>query len=319
MGEFADNAGKSFDKLPFKAVLERYGVTPDEWDIMRKVMPHQPKDLNIIRPNDLRGSGVVSDEKANAIADKFMNVIFSESKRSVIEATYRARAAMGANVQAGTIKGEVLRTFGEFKSFPMTITMALGQELLLKTGAFSKMSHITKFFLYMTIAGAATLQMQNIASGKDPQDMYDWKFWGQAAMKGGSFGYLGDFLFADYNEYGASFGESLLGPSSKFWFDIGKMSIGTGMKVATGEETEIQKQAVQFVQRYMPASKIPVVKSVFERSIIDQLLLAVDPKAASSFKKSEQKLMKDKKQERWWKKGEPSPNRAPDFEKVWQN
>lgn len=318
MGEFADNAGKSFDELPFKAVLERYGVTPDEWDIMRKVIPHQPKDLNILRPNDLRGAGVVSEEQANDIADKFMNVIFSESKRSVIEATYRARAAMGANVQAGTIKGEALRTFGEFKSFPMTITMALGQELLLKKGAFSKISHITKFFLYMTIAGAGALQMSNLASGKDPQDMNDPKFWGQAAMKGGSFGYLGDFLFADYNEYGASFGESLLGPSSKFWFDIGKMSIGTGMKVAAGEETEIQKQAVQFAQKYMPASKIPVVKSVFERSIIDQLLLAVDPKAAASFRKSEQKLMKDKNQKRWWKKGDALPNRAPDFSAVIQ-
>lgn len=318
MGEFADHARKRFDDLPFKAVMERYGITSEEWDIMRKVSAHQPKDLNIIRPNDLRTSGLTPEENANEIADKFMNMIFSESNRAVIEATYRARAAMGANVQAGTLKGEFLRTFGEFKSFPMTITMALGQELLLKKGAFSKLSHISKFFIYMTIAGAGALQLSNIASGKDPQDMSDPKFWGQAAMKGGSFGYLGDFLFSDFNEYGASMGDMALGPSANFWFDIGKMSIGSGMKLVNGEDTSLQKQAIQFVHKFMPASKLPVIKAAFERNIIDQLLLAADPKARESFRRSEQKLLKDKNQKRWWKKGTTSPQRLPDFNKAWQ-
>lgn len=318
MGEFADHAGKSFDALPFKAAMERHGITASEWDVIRKVAIHDPDNLSMIRPNDLRDSGLVPQQQADEIADKFMDMIFSESRTMVIEATYRARATMGGNVQAGTIKGEVLRLAGEFKSFPITITLALAQELLMKQSKASKIAHTAQFFAYMTIAGAAALQMGDIASGKDPQDMTNPKFWGAAAMKGGSFGYLGDFLFMDYNDYGEGLGDQLVGPAGDFWFDIGQMTIGNGIALASGEDVNLGKQLTRFVGKYLPGSKIPVIKTAFERAFIDQLMVMSDPQAHKSFRRSEAKLLEDKGQERWWKKGELSPDRSPDLSKAWE-
>lgn len=170
----------------------------------------------------------------------------------------------------------------------------------------------------MTIAGSLALQMGDIGSGKDPRDMKDWKFWAAAAMKGGSFGYLGDFLFMDYNDYGEGLGDQLVGPAGDFWFDIGQMTVGNGIALANGDDVNLGKQLTRFVGKYLPGSKIPVIKTAFERAFIDQLMVMSDPQAHKSFRRSEAKLLKDKGQERWWKKGELSPDRSPDLSKAWE-
>jgi hypothetical protein len=67
-----------------------------------------------------------------------------------------------------------------------------------------------------TVLGAASLQLKNIAAGKDPQPMFGEhaaKFWANAAAQGGALGIFGDQLKAMFSPSGWTMPARLLTPA----------------------------------------------------------------------------------------------------------
>jgi hypothetical protein len=51
----------------------------------------------------------------------------------------------------------------------------------------------------------------------------------------------------------------------------------------------------------------------------DQLDLIADPEAHKAWRTAERKLMNEKGQGMWWRRGEALPHRLPDLETLWQD
>lgn len=321
MGMMADDAGKAFDKLPYRAMFERYGVTAADWDLLRAT-PQIEKDL--LRPDDLWNSAAGDGARNRRVADKFMDMLLAERRYGVLEGSVRGRTFLVSDTQAGTFAGELLRSGAMFKNFPVTILMMHARRglqqstegnLLARMGG-RRLAYLGGFFTFLTLAGALSQQANQIASGRDPMDMTDWKFWGTAALKGGGLGYLGDFLFADLNRYGSTMGDMVAGPIPELATSIKNLTFGNVQELLEGKDTKAARELTAFGARYAPGSTLWYLKLLFRRHITDQAMQWADPAAYRRMKQGEQRELRDYNQGYWWSPGETSPRRGPDLGAV---
>lgn len=313
MGAFADYAGKGFDALPFRGMLERHGITAAEWDIFRATPAYDHKGAKFLRPDDVLARTDLDDRTANAVADKFMDMILYERKYAVPESSIRARQFLVSDTRGGTMAGEVLRSLAMFKNFPVTIMLSHMQRGLQLSTYGGRAAYLGSFFGVLTLGGALAVQANEIASGRDPMDMTDIRFWGKAALKGGGLGYLGDFMFSELNRYGSGLQDMVAGPVVQFFSDLRNVTMGNLAEAVTGEDTNAAKELAAFGTRYAPGSTLWYLKLAFRRIISDQLQAQADPAAYQRFREIENKALRDYGQGHWWAPGETEPERGPDL------
>src|SRR3546814_5553738 len=61
-------------------------------------------------------------------------------------------------------------------------------------GPYRGAAYAAQFFVGMTLFGAASIQLREIAKGRDPRPMDNVEFWEDAAFQGGGLGIFGDLL-----------------------------------------------------------------------------------------------------------------------------
>jgi hypothetical protein len=110
--------------------------------------------------------------------------------------------------------------------------------------------------LGLTVMGGISVQARNLLKGKDPQDMKEPGFGGQAFAQGGGAGIFGDFIFSDQNRYGNSLTQTALGPMAGLIDDSTRLTIGNLQQFLKGKETNLAGEAVKFGRRYTPGSPI---------------------------------------------------------------
>jgi hypothetical protein len=316
MGAMADNAGKAFDRLPFRDLLERNGITAADWDVFRSTAVHDPRGLHILRPDDLRARTDIDERTAFETADRFMDLIHRERKRRVIESSLRAQVTLRSDAKAGTLPGEALRSLSQLKSFPFTIGFQILEDFADRQGTVAGAAYVSTMMLSLTFAGALGMQVQQVASGRDPLDMTTPEFWGASMLKGGGLGILGDFLFSNVNRYGQGLSSIAAGPAVGFWNDLRNLTVGNLAEMAEGKDTKFFKEAVDFGGRYTPGSNGWWYKLFFRRMFLDQLMKDADPKAMQRFRQQERNALKNYGQKFWWSPGDSSPDRAPDVGAV---
>ena len=311
-GAFADARSTKFNDLPFRNTLAKYGITEREWDIFRATKVQNHKGARYLFPVDLMRRTDADD--AFEVGNKFMNMMEREMTFGTPESSARARFFLVGDAQPGTFRGEALRSGAMFKTFAATIMFehirrGIGMGVLSGKGS----AYIASFFIGMTIAGAFSQQARQIANGRDPMDMTKPQFWGSAAMLGGGMGFLGDFMFSQLNRYGSSMGEMAAGPVFSFFNDAMNLTAGNAIQAIQGEDTKIGREAVRFLQRYMPGTSLWYAKNFLRGAIFDQLALMVDPQAASRARRYERQVQRDRNQNMFWKFGQPIPGGGPDL------
>jgi hypothetical protein len=116
MAHVANVADQAFADLekPFKAALERYGITPAEWDLIRQSTPHEPRpNAKFIRPADVAEGGTPAHAAA---AEKLAQLRDTEMDYAVIEGDPATRALLLGQSQPGTAGGEVRRSVAMYRS-----------------------------------------------------------------------------------------------------------------------------------------------------------------------------------------------------------
>jgi hypothetical protein len=166
--------------------------------------------------------------------------------------------------------------------------------------------------LSTTLLGGMALQMKQVASGRDPQDMTDASFWGAALLQGGGLGIYGDFLFSNVNRYGggfaSTFGGALMGRANDLW----NLTAGNVLQLASGEKTHFGRELNRFLRSNTPGSTIWYLRAAWERVLMDQLQFVMDPEANKAFKQRQKFYMREFGQKFWWEPGRMMPGRAPD-------
>lgn len=318
LGHMQSQAGKKFADLDpnFRRTFERYGLDEASWDIIRATEPYEHKGARFIRPADIRDRTDISPDLAESLTTRMLEMVNTETNFAVPSSSLRGRTALLNESRAGTISGELTRSFAMYKNFGVTLVnthlmRGMGQE-----GMSGKGAYFTNLIISTTLMGALALQLKEMSKGRDPRPMDSPEFWGAAFMQGGGIGIYGDFLFSDLNRYDRGLEATFAGPVVGFAGDVKNLTIGNVIEVAKGEDTKAASEFIKFAGRYTPASSIWYLRLGLERNVIDQLQMWADPKAKSKMRKVERKYQKDYGQDYWWGRGETSPDRLPSFESL---
>jgi hypothetical protein len=320
LGLFADNAGKGFDELPFKQMLERHGVTSAEWDRFRALPKFEERGATFLRPDDLYDP---KDRKAVELMAKLKAMILDETRIAVPDVNLLARNALLSDSQPGTFIGELGRSAAMFKNFPLTFLFTHMRRYGMTAAAEgkSRMAWMGYMIVSMTMLGAFRNQMTNIMQGKDPQTMdpRDDKaiqFWFHSLVTGGGLGIAGDYFFADYNRFGGGPLSAMAGPVAQFGEDTAKLTVGNVREVFDGKKTDFMEELMTYGQRYAPGSRNWWSRLMVDRLVWDSLTRLTDPEAEKKFREQRKRREKDYGLTQWWGRGETTPSRAPDLGRV---
>ena len=212
-----------------------------------------------------------------------------------------------------------MRGAGQFKSFPVTFIMQNVARQFAQPGKMKKIVGLTSLITSMTIAGGLVLNAKQIVYGRDPRPVNTPEFWIAALTQGGGLGILGDFLFSGVNRFGGGFGKTLAGPMGGLGTDTINLTLGNAIQVMQGDDTRIAKEFVDYVSRYTPGSNIWYLRLALERTVIDQIRLATDPKARKTFRRRERRYEREYGQPSWWRAGDMAPARGPDFSNLFRD
>ena len=266
--------------------------------------------------------------KTAGLAERYLEMILGQTERAVPVGTARSKSFFTGGAQRGTVMGELLQSGLQYKSFGLSFQalqwQALQQEIRGGSAAGIAASagaivargaaYATSLAIPLTLGGALAIQLQSLVAGKSVQPMDNTKFWIAALQKGGGFGIMGDYLFADMSRFGHTALETALGPTAGLVADILDPVVRLGQRGAEGEKINPGRAAVQFMGRYTPMiSTLPYTRAAYRRMFLDQLQYLLDPEAHKYFRQQEQQLRRDTHQQFWWHPGEMTPDRTPDL------
>lgn len=318
-GMLGGQAKNGFDQLdPYvRQMFEKYNVTPQMWDMLRAVPLHKDGPLERLRPVDLRDGDPASALARKAVADKFMDMMFTERDNAIIATSLKAKRVLTGAAKRGTISGESLNMLALFKNFPVSLQMMMQRQMMQHPSVMGKMAYVSTLTMGLAATYGLAMQLRQLTQLKDPLPMTgeNWyKFWGQAALGGGGLGIWGDFLFRDTNRFGGGPAATFAGPQVAFFADTIKLLSGNAVQaVDPNQDAKFSRELVQYARRYMPGTATWWSRGLMQRLVFDQLLLQADPEAYASFARQERNLRNDYGQEYWWRPGQIAPDRPPDL------
>ena len=317
LGHLADESSKRWaDITPnTRRALEIRGMTEAEWDSIRSVPllvrdPARPQAKYM----DVKA---MTDAGHREAALKIIQTVQEEIEYAVPSSSPRARANLkgafsgGTGTRAGTGEGELMRTIGMYKSFPVTLAYTHLSRYMMDpaVGAMrNRTAYMAALVTSTTMMGAMAYNAKAVLAGKNPIDPFDDDieksagFWGAAMLQGGGLGLFGDFLLQDHSRFGKGFALSALGPGFSFADDVvglGQGAVGT----VFGGDTNIGRESVNFVRSYAPGSSLWYARLAFERVMMDQIQAAVDPDAARAFRARANRARRENGQGYFWKPG----------------
>lgn len=273
---------------------------------------------DVAAPLQRGGQSGAEDSTARArleAATRLLEFVQTEARFAVPEPGVAERAVMLGQTRPGTLVGEIMRSAAQFKSFPVTVMLQHIGRGLAQESAAGKAAYLSSFAIGMTLMGALTMQMKQIAQGRDPRAMDDHRFWGAAFAQGGGAGILGDFLYTAVSRADQSFFANIMaGPTGGLVDDIAKIA-GLNIQALDDERKEraIGADLARFVRNNTPGTTLWYSRLAMDRLLWDRLQWWADPRAGQRFRAAERRALRDYEQEFWWAPGAAAARRAPNL------
>jgi hypothetical protein len=305
----ADLADTAWAKLPPETQrgFAGYGITRADWDLVRA---HGVADFDGVRLFDPRTLARSEQPGAFDAANRVQEMILSEMDYAIPTPGARERALLLQGTRPGTFTGELLRSFVQYKTFPVTMMTMHLMRGYQNIGA-DRGAYLVQMALSTTIMGALAMQMKEVAKGKDARDMEDWKFWGAAFVQGGGAGLFGDFLYSGVSRADRGLMSAVAGPTWGLAEDAYKLTLGNIGQAAADKDTNFGRELARFVRSNTPGSSIWYGRLALDRLLWDRLQQMVDPDAAGAFGRLERRARRETGQDYWWSPGDTQPARAP--------
>lgn len=238
---------------------------------------------------------------------RLLAVVQEEADMAQLQPGAKDKFLTGSGYTRGTWKGELGRSFWQFKAFPMAMISrhfmrGMGMET---TGG--KAAYIGSLIAATTVLGAISQTVNDLLSGKDPrnynpvQGEHGMKNWLAAFLKGGSLGIYGDFLFSGATQTTQTGPiAALMGPLAGMVEDAFKMTQGNLVKAADGQKTHFGANAVQFIKGNTPGASLWYAKAALDHIIFHQLQEYFSPGYLAQMQRRAQKEFG---QQYWWSPG----------------
>lgn len=309
-------SGKSFASLDKSDVrtLRNYGITAEDWAIWQKAKLQDLGSGNTtaLTPDAIAAiDGIDATAKRNAII-KLLGAVNTEVDFAVVTPGWKERAQFYGDIQRGTVKGVINNAVLQFKTFPFTQFNRMFDAVANKDGYVSKSAMASSLVLGTALAGAMTITVRDMLSGKDPRDTTDPRFWTAALISGGGLGIYGDFIYGmSETRYGSGPVEVLSGPSIGPLLELTLVQPMRAMKQASeGKETQLAAQTFQDLKGFIPGNNLWFTKAATDNMIMYQVMEQLSPGYLARMR---QKSLKEYGQDRWWVPGEMAPDRPPDL------
>lgn len=259
---------KDFGNLDpaFRKMLNRYGIGETRWQQLRSMQADSYKETDWLYPETV----AKLDQK---LADDYMRMIVTEADFAVPVPDLRTRALIGGMAKKGTWGGEVVRSAFLFKGFPLTIMSMHGRRMLDEAGGKRAVANMlvwrygVQLMAMTTLGGALSIQLKEIANGRDPRDMTTAAFWGAAALQGGGLGIFGDMIKSTEQRFGGGIAATLMGPLAQTVDNVGSLTFGNAIRAAKGEETTVGKDLAKIAM-----SETPGISLWYTRLMTDRLV-----------------------------------------------
>lgn len=320
MGLMHRSRATAFADLPFRQVMERYGIDADAWDALRNnVGTWSPRrDVEFMRPIDILQTDVGNKQ---ALYNKFQGMIFEESRKMVPEATIEGAVTLKDTTRPDTLVGALLYSFAMYKNFPVSFAMIYGRLGMTSRSVKGRLAFYAGLGASMTLVGALGTQMREISRGRDPLPMDNAAFIGKAFLSGGALSIYGDFLFSGVNAYGSGPQDVVAGPLVSFLGDTTNLALGDVFQwadtVGTLGDKEFKSttaaKAVEYAKRYTPGASLWWARLALERQVFDRLQEIADPNAYRKRRSQVNRQERDMGNSYWWAPGNRTPDRAPQF------
>jgi hypothetical protein len=121
-----------------------------------------PDAISRISDDALKAAGVIGQTDGALVAQrvrqeavtKLLGAINSESRYAIVEPGWRERSQLYANLQRGTIKGELMRSFWQFKSFPIAQFERMWDVAMSRPTFGGKIGVLSALMAMQVVAGA---------------------------------------------------------------------------------------------------------------------------------------------------------------------
>ena len=276
VGFLTQMRSRSFDQLeePFANLLKRYNIDERRWELMRSTKGDQWKETEWLWPEKLA-------ERDQGLADDYMRMLQAEANFAVPVPDLRARAIVSGTIgRHGTFLGEVIKSAFLFKGFPISIMAMHGNRMIdagMSRGQVARSMatmlgarYAVPLLAYTTLGGALSLQVKEIARGRDPRPMDDPKFWAAAGLQGGGLGIFGDLLFADRTRIGGGIAQTLVGPGGQLYDNVVGRTVQNIGAMTDGDETTESKWGQQAAKIIM--SETPGISAWYTRLAVERTL-----------------------------------------------
>jgi hypothetical protein len=325
MAHLGDLSPTTWEKLSGvdKRLFTTYGMEKADWDALRIKGFNQ----GFLDPAKLAREGEGAERDA---AVKMLGAIAGVQRMAVPEGNSITRAMTLGATRAGTWEGEILRSVAQYKGFPMGSFLMHAyramEPLADGEGRWDRGRYVAGLMVTTTVAGAISLQLKNLAAGKDPEPMglsadgkvdpaRAAKFWANAFAQGGAGGIMGDQLKAMFSAQRIGDPARLATPTSGFAMDTMGLSTGNIQDAIAGRTPHAGREAIRFLNKYTP--DVWYTRLAMDRLVWDTLTRMVDPDSASTFQRMEDSARKQQGTEYYWRPGVTSP-RAPDLGRALQ-
>jgi hypothetical protein len=313
---FADLNRSDHGILATKGIDEKVWQTwrlaaPEDWGMKHGVLT--AKSIRDIPDAKLAELGDPQALRRNA-STALLGHILEETGMGVMDSGVRERTRMTFGTTKGTVMGELARSTMLFKGFSASMMMKHWTRAKQMEGASSAM-YAARLIVMGTILGGVATQLRNLAGGKDPANIVEPKFWGEAVLRGGGLGFYGDFLYSELTSHDTSLIPALVGPLATEGETAWNLTGGAAFKAARGERTDEKANLIRWGK-----SNIPVVNNWYTKAALDHLVWNEIQEASSPgyLDKMQAKAEATRGTTYWWNPHDSAPQATPDLMKAWQ-
>ncbi|MAR93331.1 MAG: hypothetical protein CML06_21015 [Pseudomonadales bacterium] len=308
-------------------ILLSKGITDTDWEVWRRATP---ESWNAGNPNVLTPGAIyrIPDDSLTDLGDpavlrenaatRLLGAVLEESDVAVIEPGAKERAMMMANIQRGTWKGELARSFFLFKSFPISMIERHWMRGMDSPTAGGRARYLAMLIASTTLLGVVSMQIKEVVKGRDPLSMNPeadggMRNWMRAMLMGGSLGLYGDFVFSESTQYGNTPIGAMMGPVVGLAESSLNLTQGNLIQALMGKDTHAGAEALRFVKGNLPGANLWYTKAAFDHMIYHELQEFLSPGYLAQMRR---RAAREFKQSYWWEPGETLPDRAPDLSRV---
>lgn len=222
----------------------------------------------------------------------------ASNEPALLTRTITTGAIYGGDATRGSWARNLNTTLFMFKSYGITVLLNHIIPAIQRGGSEGKWGRAAAIMVGLPLLGAMSLQAKDVIYGKTPRDMDNTRFWREAFLQSGVFGYYSDFIFADATKYGYSSGKTFAGPVLSTLDDVLQtFQTAWDSALVEGKEDAFFKELAKNVKNYTP--KLWYTRILQEQLIYNQLNRMADPAYDAKMRQLERKMERETGSEYW--------------------